>query len=1056
MIENPYSIELFYKRTENHTKRTDCIYRVEEILSEPSLNLDFVLMGVINALPSGLRFPEISRIMIKIFDSQFCSDNFEISNWSYSTPINIGHNEIGTISVYYLKELKTDPIENFSKGEISILDSVAGMIGDHLTFRVNDFNEYKPNTYDNKNFSYKSEWQVVLNLLKATDQHLFSIISRKMINYLFFKGIEESYNLFRRMGNIEDSESTKTEINRPSKKTILENSYILGEAVFNLCTNYLSDTEILSLLHKWINEERSNYLVKALSSQTTPLTEIIDAIRRYYRINPTVAEKSSPINKGIRVSLVRRFLTDQLEYINIAKSFCEVEHFYELIQRMIYPTESHGKVGGKSAGIFLAKRIIDKYSLDDPTLRGVKTPKTWYITSDGLINFIYYNNLDDITEQKYKEMDEIRQEYSHFIQAFKNSHFPQEIINGLSRALDDFGDNPIIVRSSSLLEDRMGSAFAGKYKSLFLANQGTKLERMEALMDAVAEVYASMFGPDPINYRIERGFIDFNEEMGVLIQEVVGKKVGKYFLPAFGGVAFSNNEFRWSPRIKREDGLIRIVPGLGTRAVDRISDDYPILIAPGQPELRVNQTYHDVVSYSPKNIDIINLETNTFESISLRKLISEVGNKYPLINDVFSIQEEGQLRRPIGIGIDTKKHEIVASFDNLIYKGKYVTQLNSILKILKEKLQTPVDIEFACDGENIYLLQCRPQSSSDESSSAIIPSDADPNRVIFTANKYVSNGNMPDLQYIVYVDSISYSKRENYDDLKDIGKAVGKLNKILPKKSFILMGPGRWGSRDDIRLGVSVTYSDINNTAMLVEIARKKESYVPDLSFGTHFFQDLVETSIRYLPLYPDDEGIVFNEDFFMNSKNSLTEFSPEYEHIADTLRVINVPEATNKLYLRILMNADGEEAMALLVDPTQKSGYSGASTQHHLEKKIEPWQWRQKMAELISEKFPYKKYQSKAMYLTGNTLTNNAGPKHDIDFILHFNGTAEQKKCVLSWFEGWNDALVEQNRELFGYKVEKMIDLQFISDKDIHNKNQNWDLIDPKKKSSKLLKSIE
>ena len=138
-------------------------------------------------------------------------------------------------------------------------------------------------------------------------------------------------------------------------------------------------------------------------------------------------------------------------------------------------------------------------------------------------------------------------------------------------------------------------------------------------MDAIAEVYASIFGPDPTEYRSERGLLDVHEEMGIMIQEVVGQAVGKYFLPACSGVAFSNNEFRWSARIKREDGLIRLVPGLGTRAVDRVADDYPVLIAPGQPSLRVNVTADEVLRYSPKRIDLINLETNAFETVDVAR-----------------------------------------------------------------------------------------------------------------------------------------------------------------------------------------------------------------------------------------------------------------------------------------------------------------------------------------------------------------------------------------------------------------------------------------------------
>ncbi len=204
------------------------------------------------------------------------------------------------------------------------------------------------------------------------------------------------------------------------------------------------------------------------------------------------------------------------------------------------------------------------------------------------------------------------------------------MLRGLGVVLDDLEGRPIIVRSSSLLEDRLGSAFSGKYKSLFLANTGTKRERLAALTDAIAEVYASVFAPDPIEYRARRGFLDLHEEMGILIQEVVGRRIGEYFLPVFSGVAFSSNEFRWSARIRREDGLLRLVPGLGTRAVDRLADDYPVLVAPGQPGLKVNQTVDEALRYSPKKLDVVNLGTGSFETIECSGLLAEHGHELPM------------------------------------------------------------------------------------------------------------------------------------------------------------------------------------------------------------------------------------------------------------------------------------------------------------------------------------------------------------------------------------------------------------------------------------------
>jgi hypothetical protein len=131
------------------------------------------------------------------------------------------------------------------------------------------------------------------------------------------------------------------------------------------------------------------------------------------------------------------------------------------------------------------------------------------------------------------------------------------------------------------------------------------------------------------------------------------------------------------------------------------------------------------------------------------------------------------------------------------------------------------------------------------------------------------------------------------------------------------MGPGRWGSRGDIKLGVSITYSDINNTSLLIEIARKQKDYVPDLSFGTHFFQDLVEANIRYLPLYPDDEGIIFNEKFLTTSKNMLPDILPEFEYLSDVIKVIDIPAATDGKNLQVLMNAITDEAVGVLTEST-------------------------------------------------------------------------------------------------------------------------------------------
>ena len=287
----------------------------------------------------------------------------------------------------------------------------------------------------------------------------------------------------------------------------------------------------LAFLQKWIQEDRSGFLIKVLENPNSSLVEIAGAIERYRHLIPQGVELSSPRERAFRVSLIQRILNDDPQFVQVAKQFISVNDFHDLLERTIYPAGSHGRLGGKGAGLFVASQILKTRAADNDLLESVKTPKTWHLTSDGLHNFINYNDLEEIAEHKYKDVGQVRVEYPAIIQVFKSASFPPEIVNGFVHRAGRSAGTPLIVRSSSLLEDSRGTSFAGKYKSLFIANQGSKHQRMPALMDAVAEVYASTFGPDPIGYRMQRGLTDFHEEMGIMIQEVVGTRVGP-LLPA--------------------------------------------------------------------------------------------------------------------------------------------------------------------------------------------------------------------------------------------------------------------------------------------------------------------------------------------------------------------------------------------------------------------------------------------------------------------------------------------------------------------------------------------
>jgi predicted nucleotidyltransferase len=666
-------------------------------------------------------------------------------------------------------------------------------------------------------------------------------------------------------------------------------------------------------------------------------------------------------------------------------------------------------------------------------------PATWYISSDGILDYVHHNRLEELLEYRYRYLGEIRLEYPNLIQLFKNCAFSPEMTQGLSMTLDAIGDYPLIVRSSSLLEDSVEAAFSGKYKSLFLANQGEKSERLEALMDAISEVYASMFGPDAIEYRNERNLLDFQEEMGILIQEVVGTRIGKYYMPSFSGVAFSQNEFRWSSRIRRKDGLLRIVPGLGTRAVDRVGDDFPVLAAPGQPGLRVNTSVDETVRYAPKYMDVINLEKRKIETVKVEDVISEYGSQYPQVGKVFSTHKDGMIRRVTRL-TDFENEYVIATFESLLSpETDFMKTMKNVLITLEQGCGFPVDIEFAADGESLYILQCRPQSSWEHSEEVHLNDKPDPDDIVFSADKYVSDGFIPEISHVVYVDPAEYDKLKDLDLLVAVGSTVGRLNGILSKKSFILMGPGRWGSRGDIKLGVQVTYSDINNTAALIEMAFKKGSYVPDLSFGTHFFQDLVEAGIRYLPLYPDDSSVVFNKAFFEKSENVLCEILPNCDDLSHVIKVIDVKASTDGRILRIAMSGDEGEAIAYLANDDDSDRKESGSLRHiHTTSNSNPdehWLWRQRMAETLASDIDPDRYGVKGIYLFGSTKNATAGSCSDIDLLIHFEGDDSNRELLKSYLNGWDVSLCEMNYIRTGFKTEHLLDVHIVTDKDIEEK---------------------
>ena len=409
-------------------------------------------------------------------------------------------------------------------------------------------------------------------------------------------------------------------------------------------------------------------------------------------------------------------------------------------------------------------------------------------------------------DQKYKTREEIEAEYPHAREAFIGGRFTDDLVEGIREVLSKVGNRPLIVRSSSLLEDNFGTSFAGKYDSFFCPNQGTPEENLEALLLAITKVYASTLSPDALIYRQEMGLLDYDERMAILLQEVQGEHHGDYFFPTLAGVAFSYNPFRWTPKIRRRDGFLRLVWGLGTRAVDRVSNDYPRMVALSHPDLLPEMGAPEIRRYSQHFTEVINLAENEFQMASVADLLSM---DFPSARLLVSVDRGDYLQPPPAYDPSLSPRDLVLTFDSLLTKTQFVPLMKAILGALSSRFGRNVDVEFTADivpgypqpDFRVHLLQCRPQASQESRQSVEVPAAVSAWDTIFTADRLVPHGRVQHIRHLVFVDPEAYTHLPDETTRLQLARVVGQLNRMLEKKTFILMGPGRWGSTN-IDLGV--------------------------------------------------------------------------------------------------------------------------------------------------------------------------------------------------------------------------------------------------------------
>jgi hypothetical protein len=565
--------------------------------------------------------------------------------------------------------------------------------------------------------------------------------------------------------------------------------------------------------------------------------------------------------------------------------------------------------------MLLAMRILKETAPQE--LKDAFTyPESYFLGSDVFYNFMSMNGLMIWNGQKYKTEDQMHEDYPLIRGEFSKGQFPSDIINRLRDIIVKAGSTPLIVRSSSLLEDNFGTSFAGKYESVFCPNQGTEDENLFALTNAIKIVYSSGLDPAALMYRHHKGLADYDERLAILIQFVQGEKFGKYFMPHAAGVAFSHNLYRWSPQIRKDDGFLRLVWGLGTRAVDQVGDDYPRLVALSHPALHPADEVRSIKRYSQQKIDLIDLESNQFTTYPVQDVIK---GRYAPLRFLAQIEEDGYLGTIRSSMVETEK--LVLTFDSLLTNTPFATQMREALHLLEKHYKSPVDTEFTVEildmqthtpSVRISLLQCRPQSHIFDENIVRLPSELREQDIIFSTHRMVPQGIINGIKYVLFVDPKSYFSLSSQAERTKLERSISALNQALENETYIAVGPGRWGTSTP-DLGVHVAYSDIYNTRALIELSGSEIGTSPEPSFGTHFFQDLMEANIYPLAVFLEDEDVIFHRDFFYKTPNRLTDFIKADEHIKRTLRLLAVTDHLPNYHMDLIMAGQKGRAVAYL-----------------------------------------------------------------------------------------------------------------------------------------------
>ena len=628
---------------------------------------------------------------------------------------------------------------------------------------------------------------------------------------------------------------------------------------------------------------RASRFYQVMNRQQRPGSEqSTDSWDRFFNLTRQMHEAGMDVSDSCD-QMCRIMMTRDEKMREMIREHFKPEDYFYVRDHMI----GTGMIGGKACGMLLARKIIENTR---PDLYDVMEPHdSWFIGSDVYYSYIVENGFWDLrvrqrTEEEYFSLAET------FSQKLLSGRFSGNMEKRFSFLLEYYGQDPIIVRSSSILEDGFGNAFAGKYESVFCANTGTLEERLHEFENAIRRVYASSMSLSALDYRKRRNLAGRDEQMALLVQRVSGSHYDQYYMPCAAGVGYSYSPYRFLKSLDPEAGMLRLVMGLGTCAVDRTEGSYPRLVNLDRPEATTATTIAEMHEFSQRKLEVVNKEKKGLEQISLDaiedKLPGFLGNV--LLEHDYEVE---QRLRELGRNQSVR----FISCKGLVSNRRMMEQLKEMMQVIQKAYRQPVDIEFTLNldrtGEYmINLLQCRPLQVFMDTGEVFIPDTLPPERILMSL-KGASMGlsrEVP-LDLIVYVDPIAYYNLP-YNEKNSVAKAVGSFNWKYrgSGKHMMLIVPGRIGTSSQ-ELGVPTTFADISEFEVICEVAESGAGYNPELSYGSHIFQDLVEAQILYTAVFEGKQTKEYHPEKLTKLPNLLTELLPEHGKLNEVIRILDV-----------------------------------------------------------------------------------------------------------------------------------------------------------------------